>query len=88
MFELHVIFQGKVQGVGFRASARRKALELGLTGTVRNLKNGSVELIAQGKEEQLKTLLQYLHDQFDIVESKQEFRPVTQSYRGFDFTLH
>lgn len=83
MLELHVIFQGKVQGVGFRKAARRKAQELGLTGIVRNLPDGSVELIAQGKEELLKTLLQFLHSKFEIKEVKEKYISITQLYQGF-----
>ena len=81
--ELHLTFHGNVQGVGFRATARRKAQELGLTGIVRNLKDGSVELIAQGKEEQLKSLVQFLHRQFDIEKMKEKYLPITRTYQGF-----
>ncbi len=42
------LIQGRVQGVGFRASARRKALQLGLTGSARNLSDGRVEVVIQG----------------------------------------
>ena len=44
---------GRVQGVGFRYFAQRAALELGLTGYVRNLDDGGVEAYAAGAEEQL-----------------------------------
>lgn len=44
---------GRVQGVGFRYFAQRAALELGLTGYVRNLDDGGVEAYASGPEEQL-----------------------------------
>jgi acylphosphatase len=44
---------GRVQGVGFRYFAQRAALELGLTGYVRNLDDGGVEAYASGSEEQL-----------------------------------
>ena len=81
--ELHMIFHGNVQGVGFRAYARRKADELGLTGLVRNLANGSVELIAQGKEEDLKQLVQFLHRQFDIENMTEKYFPVIKTYQGF-----
>lgn len=39
---------GRVQGVSFRAYAKREALRLGLTGTVSNQPDGSVEIIAEG----------------------------------------
>ena len=48
---------GKVQGVFYRANAREKAMALGLTGYVRNLPDGSVELDAEGEEESLHSLL-------------------------------
>lgn len=44
---------GRVQGVGFRYFVQRAALELGLTGYVRNLDDGGVEAYAAGSEEQL-----------------------------------
>ena len=45
---LHAIVEGRVQGVGFRAFAIRKAEEFGLTGWVRNRWDGSVEVVAEG----------------------------------------
>jgi acylphosphatase len=44
---------GRVQGVGFRYFAQRAAVEMGLTGYVRNLDDGGVEVYAAGAEEQL-----------------------------------
>ena len=43
-----VVVSGKVQGVYYRQSTREKALELGLTGTVRNLPDGNVLIHASG----------------------------------------
>ena len=57
---LHVFVSGKVQGVFFRAYTRDKALELGLTGWVRNLSDGRVEVMAEGPKEKLEQLLQWL----------------------------
>ncbi|MEO5946811.1 MAG: acylphosphatase [Chitinophagaceae bacterium] len=48
-----IIVSGKVQGVWFRQSTKEKALELGITGEVRNRPEGTVKIIATGTEEQL-----------------------------------
>jgi acylphosphatase len=53
---ISVIVKGKVQGVYYRQSTREKARALQITGTVKNLKDGSVELIATGTTEQLEQL--------------------------------
>lgn len=57
----HAIITGVVQGVFFRSNTQRMASNLGLTGWVKNLDNGSVEVIAEGDEEVLKRLLEWLH---------------------------
>ncbi len=53
--ELRIV--GRVQGVLYRASARAKARELGLSGYARNLDDGSVEIVAEGEEASLKRLV-------------------------------
>lgn len=55
--ELHAVFQGKVQGVGFRWQVVHHANACGLKGTVKNLLNGSVEVMAQGAKENLEKFL-------------------------------
>lgn len=54
---LHLRVYGKVQGVFFRAETRAQARYLLLRGWVRNLADGSVELMAEGNEEKLLELL-------------------------------
>lgn len=49
---------GIVQGVAFRYFARRKAGELGVTGWVKNIPNGKVEIVAEGKEWQVRELVE------------------------------
>ncbi|SNR88263.1 acylphosphatase [Desulfurobacterium atlanticum] len=58
---LHAFVSGRVQGVGFRAFVKRKADMLGVKGFVRNLSDGRVEVVAEGEEEKLNKLLDFLH---------------------------
>lgn len=58
-FTYSITVSGKVQGVFFRQTAKEKATALGVTGTVRNLDNGDVELIATGTKGQLDELLKW-----------------------------
>ncbi|MEZ5460640.1 acylphosphatase [Dokdonella sp.] len=51
---------GRVQGVYFRASTRAQALHLGICGYARNLRDGRVEVLAEGEEESLSALEQWL----------------------------
>ena len=60
MKRVRVIVSGRVQGVGFRYFATEKANELQLTGMVRNLRNGGVEVIAEGEEGALEALVEDL----------------------------
>lgn len=55
------IITGRVQGVGYRSWTRREASALGLAGWVRNLPDGSVEVLANGPETSLRQLEQHLH---------------------------
>ena len=57
---LQAIVYGHVQGVFFRAFASGQARELGLTGYVRNLPGGSVEVKAEGKRSRLEELIDRL----------------------------
>ena len=57
---LHAIVHGRVQGVNFRSTSVREASALGLSGWVRNLRNGTVEVVAEGPRPQLARLLQFL----------------------------
>lgn len=57
---LHAIVSGTVQGVGFRYFVRSAATNFGLTGWVRNLPGGQVEVLAEGDEDNLQELEQQL----------------------------
>lgn len=60
MKRLSVRVFGNVQGVGFRQGTATQAIQLGVTGWVRNLSNGSVEVVAEGDRAKLDSLLQFL----------------------------
>jgi acylphosphatase len=55
----HIIVKGKVQGVFYRKSTYKKALELGLRGWVKNMDNGNVEIEAEGLVEALEKLISW-----------------------------
>ncbi|MFC4404414.1 acylphosphatase [Gracilibacillus xinjiangensis] len=57
MKNIHAIVEGRVQGVGFRSFTQSTAIENNIVGWVKNLENGSVEIIAQGKEEEMEDFL-------------------------------
>lgn len=83
----HIYIYGMVQGVGLRYSVLRKASELLLTGYVRNMSDGSVEVKAEGEEKDVKCLLDYIRTglrwaQVDDVDvTWHEFRG---KYKDFD----
>jgi acylphosphatase len=52
-----VVFEGRVQGVGFRFTARELARDFAVCGFVRNLADGTVELIAEGEPEEVSAFL-------------------------------
>lgn len=52
---------GRVQGVGFRESCRREAHRLGVTGTVRNLGDGSVEAVIEGPAPAVEQMTAWCH---------------------------
>ncbi|ADI39304.1 putative acylphosphatase-2 [Waddlia chondrophila WSU 86-1044] len=57
---MHAIVHGRVQGVFFRDTTKRKASEMGISGTVENLPDGTVEIFAIGKREDLENLIEEL----------------------------
>ena len=72
---MHCFVSGRVQGVCFRMETREQAQFFGITGWVRNLPDGRVEVLASGDEQQLRELKEWLKQGPDLarvlkVESK------------------
>ena len=59
MVTRHLQISGRVQGVGFRYSMQQEAARLGLTGWVRNRRDGRVEALLQGNEEAVAALTEW-----------------------------
>ncbi len=60
MKSTHLIVSGKVQGVFFRANVKKKAEELNLKGYAKNIQDGTVEIAAEGNEEKIKELIEFI----------------------------
>lgn len=65
------VVKGRVQGVGYRASVHRRISRLNVTGYVRNMQDGTVELDIQGSEHDVEAALEIAHEgsPFSSVES-------------------
>ena len=82
-----IVVRGRVQGVFFRASAQQEALQLGLTGEVSNLPDGSVEAIVEGAREAVDDFITWCkrgppsarveHVEVKLSEPRGEFRTFT-----------
>jgi len=81
----HVFYDGMVQGVGFRYTARRLARDRAVTGFVRNLADGRVELVAEGDEGAVEAFLEDVADSFrgHIRGADISAEPATGEFRGF-----
>jgi acylphosphatase len=82
---LSILVSGKVQGVFYRQSAQEKAKELGLTGMVKNLSDGNVQIMATGSADQLNQLLAWCKQgpPRAVVTSVQVEKLAPQAYVGF-----
>ncbi|MBF0331457.1 MAG: acylphosphatase [Candidatus Omnitrophica bacterium] len=82
---LHLIFDGRVQGVGFRFTAQHFAHELGVTGWVRNLPDEvSVEMLAQGDAASVDGFIQRLKDQFSVSGVRVSEGSMTPEFTSFE----
>ena len=80
-----LLITGRVQGVGFRFYLQRKARELGLTGWVRNCRDGSVEAVIQGSAEAVETMIAWARrGPASAVVAGVQVTDATGDYAGFE----
>src|ERR1043165_6498912 len=84
---MQVIYSGQVQGVGFRYSVKSVANGFEVTGTVRNLSDGNVELLAEGTKEELKAFRQAVREsglEHFIKKEDVSWSEAKNEFRGFE----
>ena len=84
---MRVFYAGKVQGVGFRYAVKSVATGFELTGTVRNLPDGRVELVAEGVKDELEAFRQAIREsglERFIRNEDVGWDEITNEFRGFE----
>jgi len=89
MVAKHIIFIGRVQGVGFRFTAHRMANRHQLTGFVRNLSDGSVEMLAQGTADDIDDCIEDIKEYYPghVREMNVADVPPNPQYSDFKITF-
>ncbi len=83
---LRLIVRGRVQGVFFRAAAADEAQGLGIRGWARNLPDGSVEIVAEGKRSSLKIFAAWAHlgpPAARVTEVEEQWSEFRNEFHGF-----
>jgi acylphosphatase len=85
MVQVHVFYSGIVQGVGFRFTVQRYAAEAGLVGWVRNLRDGRVELLVEGKMADIDDFLKKVEQHFEgsIANKERQDAPASGEFDSF-----
>jgi len=86
LMQMYTLISGKVQGVGFRAFTQKNAKRLKLKGYAKNLQNGKVEVVAEGRRRVLDKLVARLCDgppRANVKDVKIEERPHSGKYDDF-----
>jgi len=84
---MQIYYSGTVQGVGFRYNVKSVANEFEVTGTVRNLADGRVELLAEGAKEELEAFRQGIRDsglEHFIQKEDVAWNEAKNEFRGFE----
>ena len=86
----HVIINGRVQGVAFRADTRWTAQQIGVSGWVRNRRDGSVEAVIEGQKERVEKMLAWCRRGPALArvdEMTLEWEPYTGEFEQFIITF-
>jgi len=83
--QIRAHYSGRVQGVGFRFTAEDIARDLGVTGWVKNLRNGRVELVAEAEDDRLKEFLEKINKYFSnyIQDADIQWLPASGEFKDF-----
>ena len=84
---MHIYYSGHVQGVGFRYTVKSAAAGFEITGTIRNLSDGRVELVAEGEKEELEAFRKAIREtglQHFIESEDVDWEEATGGFRGFE----
>ena len=90
MSALQVFYEGRVQGVGFRYSVRQIAKGFSVTGSVRNLPDGRVELQVAGDDDEVGAFLKAIRESelCDLIKNESQHQLATPpATRGFEIRL-
>ncbi len=89
MIQAHIFYSGTVQGVGFRYTVQRLALDLKLNGWVRNLRDGRVEIVAEGEKESIERLMEKVDQHFEgYIRSKDiGFKAAENQFKRFQIAF-
>jgi len=86
MIRRHVYYHGNVQGVGFRYSTVRRAAVFKVTGFVRNMMDGRVEVVVEGNSQEVGSFLAALADEMRryIIDMQAQDEPYAGEFDRFD----
>ena len=90
MITKRIIFEGRVQGVGFRYATRQIALGFDVMGWVKNLADGSVELVLEGEDQEVQEFIEEITEESTLSHhiknfTKEDIAPL-ENCAGFTIT--
>ena len=86
----HAIISGRVQGVFFRMETKRAADRIGVYGWVRNLRDGTVDAIFEGNQDQVDTILAWCKEgppNAQVSDVKLDWQDYSGEFSGFDISF-